>query len=411
MISLRNSLRQFVRDVRSQKLRLFLTVFGIVWGTASVTLLLAFGEGLHKRVTVSQKGLGDAIVIAWPSRTSKPWQGLPRGRRVQLTDEDVGRLASEIEAIDAISEEYMQDVRIGWGKKTLSIEISGVAVEYGTMRNMIPVEGGRFLDRRDFDERRRVIFLGDQLKKDLFGETTDAVGQLVRIDSVPFLVVGVMKTKDQDSSYSGRDKDKAVIPAPVLKSIYGQKYVDNFIFQVLDPSKVEGVKKAVLESSSRKHRFDPSDEEAIQMWDTTEGMKFLNTFFVTFRTFLGVVGALTLVVGGIGVSNIMNVAVEERTKEIGVKMAHGAKRRWILNQFLIETLMLTAGGGLVGFLISWGICTVFPSLGLAEYVGDPVISPQVAAITTLILGGIGVVAGYFPARTAASLRPVEALRM
>lgn len=411
MISLRNSLRQFVRDVRSQKLRLFLTVFGIVWGTASVTLLLAFGEGLHKRVTVSQKGLGDAIVIAWPSRTSKPWQGLPRGRRVQLTDEDVGRLASEIEAIDAISEEYMQDVRIGWGKKTLSIEISGVAVEYGTMRNMIPVEGGRFLDRRDFDERRRVIFLGDQLKKDLFGETTDAVGQLVRIDSVPFLVVGVMKTKDQDSSYSGRDKDKAVIPAPVLKSIYGQKYVDNFIFQVLDPSKVEGVKKAVLESSSRKHRFDPSDEEAIQMWDTTEGMKFLNTFFVTFRTFLGVVGALTLVVGGIGVSNIMNVAVEERTKEIGVKMALGAKRRWILNQFLIETLMLTAGGGLVGFLISWGICTVFPSLGLAEYVGDPVISPQVAAITTLILGGIGVVAGYFPARTAASLRPVEALRM
>lgn len=410
MISLRNSLRQFVRDVRSQKLRLFLTVFGIVWGTASVTLLLAFGEGLHKRVMVSQKGLGDAIVIAWPSRTSKPWQGLPRGRRVQLTDEDVWRLGSEIEAIDAISEEYMQDVRIGWGKKTLSVQTSGVSVEYGTMRNLIPMEG-RFLDQRDLDERRRVVFLGDQLKKDLFGEATDAVGKLVRIDSVPFLVVGVMKTKDQDSSYSGRDKDKAVIPAPVLKSIYGQKYVDNFIFQVLDPAKVERTKKAVLESASRRHRFDPTDEEAVQMWDTTEGVKFLNTFFVTFRTFLGVVGALTLVVGGIGVSNIMNVAVEERTKEIGVKMALGAKRRWILNQFLIETLMLTTGGGLVGFLISWGICAVFPSLGLAEYVGDPVISPQVAAITTFILGGIGVVAGYFPARTAASLRPVEALRM
>lgn len=411
MISLRNSLRQFVRDVRSQKLRLFLTVFGIVWGTASVTLLLAFGEGLHKRVMVSQKGLGDAIVIAWPSRTSKPWQGLPRGRRVQMTDEDVWRLGAEVEGIDALSEEYMQDARIGWGKKTLSIQVSGVAVDYGTMRNLIPTEGGRFLDARDFEERRRVIFLGDQLKKDLFGEGTDAVGQLVRLDNVPFLVVGVMKTKDQDSSYSGRDKDKAVIPAPVLKSIYGQKYVDNFIFQVLDPTRVEKVKEAVLESASRRHRFDPSDEEAVQMWDTTEGVKFLNTFFLTFRTFLGVVGALTLVVGGIGVSNIMNVAVEERTKEIGVKMALGAKRRWILNQFLIETLMLTTGGGLVGFLISWGICAVFPSLGLAEYVGDPEISPQVAAITTFILGGIGIVAGWFPARTAASLRPVEALRM
>jgi putative ABC transport system permease protein len=411
MISLRNSLRQFVRDVRSQKLRLFLTVFGIVWGTAAVTLLLAFGEGLHRRVLVSQKGLGDAIVIAWPARTSKPWEGLPRGRAVNLTEEDVARIGAEVGEIDRMSEEYMRDSRIGWGKKTLSIEVSGVNVEYGTMRNMIAVDGGRFLDTRDLAERRRVIFLGDQLKKDLLGESVDAVGQIVRLDSVPFLVVGVMKTKDQDSSYSGRDKDKAIIPAPTFRSIYGPKYVDNFIFQVLDPTRVEGVKEQVLEVAARKHRFDPTDEEAIQMWDTTEGAKFLNTFFVTFRTFLGVVGALTLVVGGIGVSNIMNVAVEERTKEIGVKMALGAKRRWILNQFLIETLMLTIGGGIFGFLISWGICAVFPSLGLADYVGDPVISPQVAAITTAILGGIGVLAGYFPARAAASLRPVEALRM
>jgi putative ABC transport system permease protein len=147
------------------------------------------------------------------------------------------------------------------------------------------------------------------------------------------------------------------------------------------------------------------------MWDTTEGMKFLTTFFVAFRAFLGIVGALTLVVGGIGVSNIMSVVVEERTKEIGIKMALGARRRYVIGQFLFETLFITLVGGIVGFLVSWGICGVFPKLGLEDYVGTPVISFQVAAITTLVLGGIGLLAGYFPARTAANLRPVEALKM
>jgi putative ABC transport system permease protein len=411
MISLRNSLRQFARDARSQKLRLFLTVFGIVWGTAAVTLLLAFGQGLHRRVLVSQKGLGDAIVIAWPTRTSKPWQGLPRGRAVNMTAADVDAIRAEVTEIDRISEEYQRDARISWGKKALSIEIAGANVEFGEMRALNPQEGGRFLDQRDLDDRRRVVFLGDQLKKDLFGETFDPVGQQVRIDGSPFLVVGVMVTKDQDSSYSGRDKDKATIPAPTFEAIYGPDEIDNFVFQVKDMSRVAAVKKSVLAVAARQKRFDPTDEEAVQMWDTTEGTKFLDTFFVVFRSFLGVVGALTLVVGGIGVSNIMNVAVEERTKEIGIKMALGAKRRWILEQFLIETLLLTVGGGSIGFAISWAICAVFPSLGLSEFVGDPVISPQVAAITTSILGAIGIVAGYFPARTAASLRPVEALRM
>ncbi len=407
----RNYLRQFVRDVRAQKLRLFLTIFGIVWGTAAVTLLLAFGQGLHEQIVVNQKGLGDAIVIAFPSRTSKTWQGLPRGRRIQLTDEDVAYIRKEVPDVDRISEEYRHTGRLNWGTKTLAADLSGANAEWGVMRNMIPAEGGRFFDALDLSERRRVIFLGDQLEKDLFGEAGLAVGKMVRLDSVPFLVIGVLQPKTQDSSYGGRDKDKAIIPSTTFKAIYGPKAIDDMIFQVLDPQRVAGAKKQVLAAAAQKERFDPTDKEALMMWDTTEGSKFIDTFFIAFRTFLGIVGALTLVVGGIGVSNIMNVTVEERTKEIGIKMALGAKRRFVIGQFLFETLFITLVGGAMGFLISWGVCAVFPKLNLKEYVGDPVISFQVAAITTTILGFIGLLAGYFPARTAANLRPVEALKM
>jgi putative ABC transport system permease protein len=281
---------------------------------------------------------------------------------------------------------------------------------FGVMRNLIPDAGGRYVNDLDLDRRRRVVFLGDKLKQDLFGES-EAVGRTVMIDNVPFLVVGVLQKKAQDSSYRGRDQDMAFIPDTTFKGLFGARYVDNFVFQARHPSLVPEVKKAVYAVLGRRLKFDAADKEAVGMWDTTEGDKFLSVFFLTFRTFLGVIGSFTLMVGGLGVSNIMYVVVEERTREIGIKLAVGAKPRFIQTQFLLETLTLTALGGLLGFLVTLGVLFVFPYLKLDDYVGTPEASPMVVLTTAALLGLIGLVAGYFPARRASLLDPVVALKL
>ena len=402
--------RQLLRDVRNQKLRTFLTVFGLVWGTVAVTLLLAFGTGLKKQLIKSAAGLGDRICIAWPGLTSVPYQGLGKGRRIRLTEEDIEFVRLRADGIRGISSEYSLNVKLHYGTKTWPVDVSGVSPDFGWMRNLVPDAGGRFVNPIDMAEQRRVVFLGDKLAKNIFG-TEPAVGKTVMMWNSPFLVVGVLIPKEQDSSYSGRDNDKATIPGTTFRALTGDKYVDNVIYR---PDATIGSKKVnenVLASLGKKKKFDPKDKEALAVWDTTEQFQFFDTFMLAFNLFLGIVGSLTLVVGGIGVSNIMNVVVEERTKEIGIKMALGARQGFILKQFLLETLFITAVGGAIGLGISLAICEVFPKAGFTEYVGIPVVSLPVAAITTAVLGTIGLLAGWFPARAASRLDPVVAMKM
>ncbi|MHC4473958.1 MAG: ABC transporter permease [Planctomycetota bacterium] len=402
-------LRQLAQDVRHQKLRTLLTLLGITWGTISVALLVAFGEGLQAQVLKNQRGMGEGIVIAWAARTSMPYQGLGKGRPVRVSEEDLEVLRRELPDVK-FAGEYGRGGTFRRERVRISPGMSASNPVFGVMRNLIPAAGGRYVNDLDIDRKRRVTFLGNKLKEDLFGDA-DAVGQTVMIDNVPFLVVGVMQKKGQDSSYSGRDEGKAFIPDTTFQGLYGTRYVDNFIFQASHPALVPEVTRRVYEILGRRLKFDPSDKEAIKMWDTTEGEKFFSVFFLTFRTFLAVIGSFTLMVGGIGVSNIMSVVVEERTREIGVKLAVGAKPRTIQAQFLSETLLLTGLGGVFGFLITFGVLWVFPLLGLGEYIGTPEASPVVVLTTAGLLGLIGLVAGYFPARRASLLDPVVALKL
>jgi putative ABC transport system permease protein len=402
-------LRQMAQDVRHQKLRTLLTLLGITWGTISVALLVAFGEGLEAQVRKSQRGLGEGIVIAWASRTSMPYQGLGKGRPVRVSEEDLEALRRELPGVK-VAGEYGRGGTFRRERVRISPGMTASNPVFGVMRNLIAAEGGRYVNDLDIDRKRRVTFLGNKLKEDLFGDE-DAVGQTVMIDNVPFLVVGVMQKKAQDSSYGGRDEGKAFIPDTTFRGLYGSRYVDNFIFQASHPSLVPEVTRRVYEILGRRLKFDPDDKEAIRMWDTTEGEKFFSVFFLTFRMFLAVIGSFTLMVGGIGVSNIMSVVVEERTREIGVKLAVGARPRFIQGQFLAETLLFTAVGGGLGFLFTFGVLAVFPLLGLGEYIWTPTASSVVVLTTAGLLGFIGLVAGYFPARRASLLDPVAALKL
>ncbi len=401
---------QLLRDMRAQKLRTLLTAFGIIWGTVATSLLLAFGDGMHRSQTKSMAGLGDRIVIAWPSRTSVVHEGLPRGRRIRMTEDDIDFLRQNVDGITGISGEFSEDFIVRFGDRKRSAEVSGVSPVFGPMRNMIPVEGGRWINPLDMDKRRRVVFVGNELAEDLFGDL-DPVGTEIMLHGSPFTVIGVLRAKEQDSNYSGSDSGKMMIPATTFTAITGRKFINNFIFRAQSPDLNDALATQILAALGHRLHFHPEDEQALSVWNMTEMFVFFDAFMLAFKIFLGIMGVLTLIVGGIGVSNIMNVVVEERTREIGIKMALGAKSKRILGQFIAETMLLTAVGGAIGLGISWSVCQAVPLLGVSEFVGDPQLSPGLAALTALVLGLVGLFAGYFPARDAAKLDPVIAMKL
>ena len=406
-------LGQFIQDMRRQKLRTFFTVFGITWGTVAVILLLGFGQGLEKEVMKGMQGMGSNIVIFGGRRTTKTFQGLGKGRWIGLREEDAILLRERIPYMEFISPENNQDLHVTKGRNKRQVNVTGVYPGYGPVRNLWPDAGGRFLNEPDLKLKRRVVFIGDELRDQLFGEGGDAIGKTVLMNSVPFKVVGVMVEKTQNSAYMGRDRGSAFIPFSTYSEIFsGRKYVNRFICRANKPINTPRMKDDIYKVLGRKYKFDPSDEEALWMWDTTEGEQFFFYFFLGFQIFLGIGGLLTLLVGGVGVANIMYVVVRERRKEIGIKTALGATPRTILFQFMTETFFIVALGAVTGFAISYGVVEICQSPLLEEmhkYVGKPEINPLVASCALITLGLVGFAAGWSPARRAASIDPVQAL--
>lgn len=405
-----DSVRQLVADLKAQRLRTVLTVLGITWGTVAVIVLLAFSVGLEQQTRKRFHGLGDRIVILFGGRTTVAHAGFREGRSIRLREEDADLLAREIPEIVMISPEYSERATpMRRGKNAVDPNITGIRPVYGLMRNVIAERGGRFINERDLEERRRVVVLGDAVAELLFGRD-EAVGEEVMVGATPFTVVGVMKPKLQNSSYNSRDKDRAFIPASTHRALFGERYVNNLVYRVRSPELTEAVERRVFETLGRRYRFDPDDEDALGAWDTSEWERLFGYLFLGFKLFFALVGSFTLSVGGIGVANIMFVVVRERTREIGIKRSVGARRRHILWSFLAEALLIVAAGATLGILVSVGLVKVASLVPMGDIVGTPTISMQVALVTVTLLGAVAVLAGLFPARRAADMDPVECLR-
>ena len=407
-------LQEFWNDLRTQKTRAFLTIFAITWGTISVVLLLAFGEGLGLTMRDGLLNAGDRIFQVYGGETSMPYEGLDKGRNIRLRKEDLALVRQSIPEIEMGSVSYGRwgvTLQVDQNKTTTYME--GVSPAFEEMRRMYPAQGGRFLNIQDEIKKRRVLFLGDEIATRLFGDE-DPIGGQVLLDGLPFTVVGIMQPKLQTSMNNGPDANRAIIPSATFETIYGYRYINHMVLRPRSVDVAPAVKQDLYRVLGRRYKFHENDERALGIWDFIENEKEGAKVFLGIQIFLGVVGGLTLLLAGVGVANIMYVTVKERTREFGVKLALGARKYHIKLQVIFESILLALTGGAIGLLFSYSVVTAIQSIpnkeGAMEFLANPSISTPIAMTTVGILAAIGLLAGFFPARKAANVDPVESLR-
>jgi putative ABC transport system permease protein len=428
---MRDVAAQVIANLRANKLRSFLTMFGILWGVISVVVLSATGEGFQRGNHYVLEELGKNVVIVWGDRTTMQAGGARAGRRIVLTTDDVRALASESAMVRVVSAEIQRGgMRVKSVYNAAALTVDGIEPQYQAIRT-IDIDRGRSLTPTDEEAARRVALVGAEAAAQLFG-VRESIGQTLHLNGIPYTVVGRLRKKDQDSSYNGLDDEKVFVPfsamardfprtdaAPgVLSQIVlaPHQWVVDELPAALDrrTGRIEDIdwplEREVRAVLARHHGFDPADREAIQVWDTSLQTLMFARMIDTMKGFFSIVGIVTLALGGLGVMNIMLVAVRERTREIGLRKALGATTRQIQRQFFLEGFFLTLLSGAIGFALALGLCALVNTLPMPLRFQGMVLTWQAGAWAVFMLVLVGVLTSTYPARRAAQLPPVKALR-
>ena len=428
---MKEALVQSLQNLRANKLRSCLTMFGILWGMISVVVLSATGEGFRRGNDKVLRELGRNIGIVWGGRTSMQAGGERAGRQIFLTLADARAIAAESTMVAVVSPELTRGaVKTKSAYNAAAAQVSGVEPQYQDIRT-IELEDGRLFTWQDEEQVSRVAIVGFDMAEQLFGKRR-IVGEPITLNGAPYTVVGKIRKKNQDSNYSGPDNNKIFVPFAAMSRdlprrdappgtlsdiIVGPKeWVVDELPRALDAraGRIEDIdwplERNVRAILARHHGFDAADLQAISMWDTSLETLMFGRMIGHMKQFFTIVGIVTLLLGGIGVMNIMLVAVKERTREIGVRKALGATTSAIQRQFFLEGFFLTLMSGAAGMLVALALCRLVNMAPMPERFSGMILSWQSGLVALATLVAIGVVTSTYPARRAAELPPVEALR-
>jgi putative ABC transport system permease protein len=408
--------RFFWSEYRKRRKKAALITFALFWGTLSILLLMAFGQGMNTQFHTSFSGLGQTLVMVYGGQTSVTFEGLPKGRQISLYPEDVDYLRDRIPEILNIAPESYNYLQVSANGKEINRTVHGTTAVFAVMRSQVPRLGGRFLNAADDAKGRKVAFIGWKVAADLFG-TEDPIGRLIVINRIPFTVVGVLEKKLQDSMYNGPDAEQIYLPFLAYQQLDSRRRINQIHIQPREDSQSRLIEDRVRTLLGRKYRFEPNDRYATSFWNTIEDAKEGQAIFKGIEIFLGIMGALTLLIGAVGVTNLMYAVAKERTKEIGVKLAIGARRRTIVGQFFLETVFVFAKGTFWGFVTAFNIVHLvrlapinYESFGIEAYLLRPEFSLRIFVTYTLVLGALCFLSGIFPALRASRANPIESLR-
>jgi len=411
------TVKRALANLIAYRKRSAMTILGIVWGIASFILLIAYGDGFARAMNLGLSYFGDNITIVWNGQTSMQAGGSKAGRVIRTRPEDVDIIRQRATLVKHVSPEVYEEMQMRWGDRLATAGIRAVNDEYGIIRGMFMAEG-RFLNPEDLAGMRRVVVLGNDLKQKLFSRAP-ALDQDVYINGLRFTVVGVVKKKIAISNYFNQDDLCAMIPINVMGILKDIRYNSVLVFQPVSGPMEDGAVRQVRSILGETHKFNPADTKALIMDRYSEIFGIIQGLSTATKGLLVVIGIFTLAVAGVGIMNIMLFCVQERTREIGILKALGARKRHIRMQFLSEALALTFIGGIIGYglavlLARWIGYIPF----LSEVFEDKsrqgdihlLVDYHAFVVSFFTLSIIGLLSGLWPAIKASHLNPVEALR-